>query len=94
MDINDLRIVKPYIPEIDDFTFNFQSGTNPNGSFDLIYRDGSTTGMVLAQTNINGLIPNSKYVISFDYIGGFGAIYLQVGNNSNLVLNEGISIGT
>jgi hypothetical protein len=50
--------------------------------------------VVLAQTNINGLIPNSKYVISFDYIGGFGAIYLQVGNNSNLVLNEGISIGT
>jgi hypothetical protein len=93
MDVNDLRIVKPYIPEIDDLTLYFESNANADGSFDLVYRDGPTTGVVLAQTNINGLIPNSKYVISFDYIGGEGATYLQIGSNSNLVLNEGINIG-
>lgn len=92
IDINDLRIAKPYVPEIDDFTLYFDSRVNTKGDLSLIYHDGPTTGVVLAQTNINGLIPTSKYVISFDYIGGNGATYLQIGNNSNLVLNEGINI--
>jgi hypothetical protein len=35
MDVNDLRIVKPYIPEIDDFTLNFDSYANSDGSFNL-----------------------------------------------------------
>jgi hypothetical protein len=69
MDVNDLRIVKPYIPEINDITFNFQSGFVSDRSFHLMYHDGPTTGVVLAQANVNGFIPNSKYVISFDYNG-------------------------